>query len=150
MPTFVATVLLGGKTATGIRVPPEVVDELGVGKRPAVNVTLRGYSYRTTVAVMGGEFMIPLAAEHREKAGLAAGDDVEVTLTIDDAPRTVDVPDDLAAELKKEPDARAFFESLSYSQQLAHATAVGGAKKPETRARRLQETMEMLREKRRR
>jgi uncharacterized protein YdeI (YjbR/CyaY-like superfamily) len=115
-----------------------------------VNVTLNGYSYRTTVGVMGGEFMIPLSAEHREKAGLAAGDAVKVTLTLDSAPRTVEVPEDLAAELAKEPDAKAFFESLSYSQQLAHALAVGGAKKPETRERRLQETMQMLREKRKR
>lgn len=130
--------------------PPEVVDELEAGKRPAVHVTLGGYSYRTTVAVMGGEFMIPLAAEHREKAGLVAGDEVEVTLSLDNAPRTVEVPSDLAAELEKEPEAKAFFDGLSYSQQLAHAVAVGGAKKPETRERRLQETMQLLREKRRR
>ena len=67
---FHAEVLLGGKTATGIRVPPEVVEALGASKRPAVSVTINGYTYRSTVAVMGGEFMLPLSAEHRGGAGV--------------------------------------------------------------------------------
>ena len=68
---FSTTVLLGGKTATGLVVPPEVVEGLGAGKKPPVTVTLRGYSYRSSIAVRGGQFMIPLSAEHRTAVRLA-------------------------------------------------------------------------------
>src|SRR3712207_5816229 len=104
---FRTTVELGGKTATGLRVPDEVVEALGGGKRPAVRVTVGGYSYRTTVAPMGGAFYVPLAAEHRAAAGLAAGQDVDVHIEMDSAPRETPLPDDLDAAL--DDDARAFF-----------------------------------------
>ena len=135
---FAATVVLGGKTATGIEVPAAVVEELGRGKkRVPVTVTLGTYSYRSTIAPMSGSFFIPLAAEHREAAGLAAGDAVEVDLERDDAPRSVDVPADLAAALAAEPVAREAFDALSYSNQLRHVLSVEGAKAEETRARRV-------------
>ena len=98
---FDATILLAGKSATGIPVPDAVVAQLGSGKRPAVVVTINGFSYRSTVASMRGEFMLPLSAERREAAGVAAGDEVEVELELDTAPRVVEVPVDLAAALER-------------------------------------------------
>ena len=97
---FRATVQLNGKTATGIEVPDEAVAELGQGQRPPVRVTIGSYSYRTTVARMGGRFLVSLSAENRAAAGVAAGDEVEVDLELDDAPRQVEVPADLKAALR--------------------------------------------------
>jgi hypothetical protein len=141
--TFTATLQLAGKTATGMTVPDEVVEELGVGKRPPVKVTINGYTYRSTVAVMGGRYMVGVAAEHRAAAGVAAGDTLEVTLELDAEPRTVDVPADLAKALKaaKATDA---FERLSYTHRKEHVRAVEEAKTPETRARRIATAVEMV------
>ena len=139
MPTaqFTATVLLGGKTATGIRVPPEVVDRLGAGRRPSVRVTVDGHTYRSTVAVMGGEFMVPLSAGNRSRAGVDAGDEVDVRLELDTAPREVTAPADLAAALAAEPEARARFSGLSYSQKRWYVLGIEDAKTPATRERRI-------------
>src|SRR5687767_3358646 len=126
---FKAVVELGGKTATGIPVPPEVVETLGAGKRPAVQVRIGGHSYRSTVATMGGRFLIPLSAENRAAAGVAAGDEVDVELELDSAPRKVSVPADLAAALDNEPAAKKFFEGLSFSQQRWFVEPIEAAKK---------------------
>ncbi|MDQ4125805.1 MAG: YdeI/OmpD-associated family protein [Actinomycetota bacterium] len=142
---FQTTVELGGKTATGIEVPPEVVDALGSGKRPAVTVTINGYTYRSTIASMGGRFMLPLSAENRTAAGVAAGDAVDVDVELDTAPRTVEVPDDLRRALAGDAAAKERFESLPYSHRKEHVRALESAKKPETRERRLAKTLEMLR-----
>jgi hypothetical protein len=109
---FRATVVLGGKTATGIQVPDEIVEALGSGKRPPVVVTLGGYSYRTTVAPMSGAFWIPLAAEHREAAGVQADQAVDVSIELDTAPREVPLPDDLAAAF--DDDVRTNFDGLAF------------------------------------
>ncbi len=114
---FGGTIELGGKTATGIEVPAAVIQELDQGKRPAATVTVNGYTYRTTVGVMSGRYLIPLSAEHRTAAGLAAGDPVEVDLEVDTSPREVSVPPELAEALSAEPAARASFDRLSYSRQ---------------------------------
>jgi len=106
-------VQLNDKTATGIEVPAEVVAGLGQGQRPPVRVTIGDYSYRTTVARMGGQFLISLSAENRAAAGVAAGDEVDVDLELDDAPREVEVPADLAAALARDDAARAAFDSLA-------------------------------------
>jgi hypothetical protein len=143
---FRASIDSHGKTATGIRVPPEVVAGLGPGKRPRVRVTLGEHTYRSTVAVMGGEFLVGVSAENRRLAGVAAGDVVDVGLELDTAAREVTVPDDLATELAREPDARRFFDGLSYSQKRWFVLGIEGAKKPETRQRRLVKAMAMLRE----
>ena len=144
---FRTTIQLEGRTATGFSVPPEVVDALGQGKkRPAVTVTINGYTYRSTIAAYGDVFMLPLAAEHREAAGVAAGDDVEVDLELDTAPREVEVPADLAASLADEPEARAFFDGLSYSNRRSSVLNVEGTKNEETRRRRVAKALEMLRE----
>ena len=143
---FRAIVLLGGKTAAGISVPPDVVAQLGPSKRPAVLVSIGSHTYRSTVAVMDGEFMVPVSADVRKQAGVAAGDEVDVELELDTAPREVTVPDDLARALAGEPEARRFYDGLSYSNQRRHVLAVEGAKTPETRERRIAKAVEMLRE----
>jgi len=141
---FQTTLELGGKTATGFRVPADVVAALGSGKKPRVMVRIGGHTYRSTVAVYGGDYFLPLSAENRTAADVAAGDTVEVELVLDTAPRTVAVPDDLAAALAARPDAKAAFDALSYSHQRAHVLAVESAKKAETRARRVEKTIEQL------
>jgi hypothetical protein len=143
---FRTTVELGGRTATGIEVPAEVVTGLGSGRRPAVHATIAGHTYRTTIASMGGRFMIPVSAEIRSITGVAAGDEIEVDVELDTEPREVTVPDDLAAALDAEPDARRFFDGLSYSNQRRHVLAVDGAKSPETRARRIAKAVTTLRD----
>jgi hypothetical protein len=141
---FRTTVVLGGKTATGLQVPDAVVEALNAGKRPPVIVTLGGYTYRTTVAPMGGAFWIPLAAEHREAAGLRANEEVDVRLELDGAPREVPLPDDLAAAFD-EP-VRSTFDALAYSHRKEWVRWVEEAKKPETRTARIEKTVTSLRE----
>ncbi|MFK4481347.1 YdeI/OmpD-associated family protein [Curtobacterium sp. AB7] len=141
---FTTTVLLARKTATGLPVPSSVIDALGSGKRPPVVVTINGgYTYRSTVGVMDEQFLVPLSAAHRESAGIAAGDTVEVTLVVDTQPRVIDLPDDLAAALQ-EAGVRAAFDTLSNSRQRALADPVSQAKAPETRARRIAKAVEAL------
>ncbi len=146
MPTaqFTATVVLGGKTATGIRVPPEVVDRLGAGRRPAVRVTVGTHTYRSTVAVMGGEFMVPVSAENRHRAGVDAGDEVDVRLELDTAPRDVTVPADFAAALDAVPGARIRFYGLPYSRKRWYVFGIEDAKTPATRERRISKAVERL------
>lgn len=114
---FRATVELGGKTATGIEVPEDVVAALDSGSRPPVTVTVGAHSYRTTVARMGGRFLVPLSAENRTAAGVAAGDDVDVDIEPDTAPREVEVPPDLAAALAADDAARATFDGLAFTHR---------------------------------
>jgi hypothetical protein len=143
---FRTTVELGGRTATGMQVPPEVVEELRAGKKPAVVVTIGSHTYRSTIASRGGVYLLPLSAENRAGAGVAAGDEVEVTVELDTEPREVAVPDDLAAALADDDAARAAFERLPYSPQLRHVLAIEGAKAADTRQRRVTKALEMLRE----
>jgi hypothetical protein len=141
---FKTTILQTGNN-TGIEVPPEVVEGLGGGKKPAVAVTVSGYSYRSSIAVMGGKFLIPLSAERRAESGIKGGDAVEVELALDDKPREVTVPDDLAAALAGDAAAKTFFETLSYSNRLRHVLSVTDAKTPDTRQRRIDKVLEMMR-----
>lgn len=143
---FRATIKLEGKTATGIPVPADVVDGLGKGKRPPVRVTIGGHTYRSTVAAYGDVFMLPLSAENREAAGVAGGDELDVDVELDTEPRTVEVPEDLADALAAEPEAKRFFEGLSYSQQRWHVLSIEGAKAAETRQRRIDKSVAMLRD----
>ena len=143
---FRATIRLGGKTATGIQVPAEIVESLGSSRRPPVRVTINGHTYRSTVAVMGGQFMLPVSAEQRENAGVAAGDEVDVDIELDTEPREVTVPPDLAEALDGDADAKRFFEGLSYSHKRRHVLAIEDAKTAETRQRRVAKAVSMLRE----
>jgi hypothetical protein len=136
--TFATTLLLAeGKNATGIQVPAEAVAALGTQKRPKVIVHLNNYTYRSTVAAYGDVFMLPVSAEHREAAGLKAGDPIEVMLELDQEPRMVTIPDDLAATLAAQPGASAAFDALSYTLRKEYARQVESAKAPETRQRRI-------------
>ena len=141
---FRTTVELGGATATGLPVPDDVVQALAAGKRPAVRVTVNGHTYRSTIATMGGRFLLPLSAENRAAAGVAAGDEVDVEVQVDTEPRVVQVPADLRAALDAEPVAAQAFAVLSYSHQLQHVLAVEAAKAPETRRRRIAGTLAKL------
>jgi bifunctional DNA-binding transcriptional regulator/antitoxin component of YhaV-PrlF toxin-antitoxin module len=134
---FVATLEQSGRTATGIEVPAEVVDALGSGRKPAVTVTINGYSYRSSIASMGGRFMLPVSAEVRGGAGVAAGDELEIDVELDTTPREVVVPEDLGAALDADADARRFFDGLSYSNKRRIVLSVEGAKTAETRERRI-------------
>ncbi len=141
---FRATVELGGKTATGIQVPEDMVAALGSGNRPPVTVTIGGHTYRTTVARMGGRFLVPLSVENRTAAGVAAGDQVDVDIEPDIGPREVAVPDDLAAALAQNETARANFDGLSYTHRKEWVRWIEEAKRAETRATRLAKTVESL------
>jgi hypothetical protein len=143
---FPVTLQLAGKTATGFEVPAEIVSALGAGKRPPVKVTIGKHTYRSTIAPMGGVFMIGVSAENRQAAGVAAGDRVEVGLELDTEPRAVTVPADFAAALNREPAAKQRFESLSYSHKREHVMAVEGAKTDETRQRRISKAITILRD----
>jgi hypothetical protein len=133
-----ATIRLHGKTATGIELPGDVVAALGGGKRPPVKVTINGYTYPSTVGTMGGLSLIPVSAEVRVRAGVAAGDEVDVDVVADDEPRAVEVPADLAAALDRLPAAREAFGRLSYSGQRRHVLSVEQAKTAPTRQRRIE------------
>jgi hypothetical protein len=130
------TTLLQTGNNTGIEVPPEIVEGLGGGKRPAVNVTVNGYSYRSTIASMGGKLLIPFSSDKRATTGLAGGDPITVELSLDTAPRTVEVPADLAAALEA-AGVREAFDALAPSAKKADVGNVEGAKAEETRARRI-------------
>jgi hypothetical protein len=140
-----AEITATGTSTTGIIVPPEVVDTLGQGKRPKVRVTIGDYSYRSSIASMGGVFMISVSAEVRAGAGVSAGDVVDVGIEVDTEPREVEVPPDLAAALDEDANARAFFERLSFSNKRRLVTPIVDANTDETRQRRIAKTVESLR-----
>lgn len=146
MPTFRTTLLRGEGTTMGIVVPDEIVAALGKGKRPPVAVTINGYTYRNTVAVMGGKFMVGVASEHRKPAGVENGGTVDVTIELDDTPREVEIPADFAALLDAE-GLRAAFDKLAFSHRKEHVRAITEAKAPETRTRRIAKALETLRAK---
>jgi hypothetical protein len=141
---FRATIEGTGKTAAGIRVPEEVVAALGPSRKPPVVMTINGHSYRGSVAFMGGEFWIGASNDFRRTAGVAAGDQVDVDLVLDTEPRAVTVPDDLAAALDADPEARAFFDGLSYSNKRRIVEPIADAKTPETRQRRIEKSVTAL------
>lgn len=143
---FRATLQLGGKTATGIEVPAKVVEALGSSKKPAVRVTIKGHTYRTTVAVRGGKFLLPVSAENRATAGIDAGDKIDVDLELNTESREVTVPLDFAEALDRVAAARRFFDGLSYNQKRWFVLGIEEAKKPETRQRRIDTAVIRLRE----
>lgn len=145
MPTFRTTLLATGGNNVGIVVPDEILASFGAGKRVPVAVTIDGgYSYRTTTAVMGGKNLISFNADTRAKTGRGAGDEVEVTLEHDTAPRTVEVPEVLAIALAADPVAAAAWAKLAPSHQKAHVTAILDAKSDDTRNRRVAKAIDML------
>ena len=144
---FRSKVLLAGKTATGVEVPAKVVDGLGSTKRPLVRVRINGYTYRSAIAPMGGTFMLGISEEVRNHAHVAAGDTVEVDVELDTQPRDVEVPPELAKALAKDPKAKKYFESLSYSGKYRLVAPIANGKTPETRERNLAKAMQELKAK---
>jgi hypothetical protein len=146
MPTFRTTLFRAGPNNVGIVVPDDILASFGAGKRVPVVVTIDGdYSYRSTTAVMGGKNLISFNAETRANTGKGGGDEVEVTLEHDTAPRTVDMPEALTAALAGDPAALAAWERLAPSHQKEHARAISEAKTDETRARRVAAAVAKLR-----
>lgn len=137
------TIIIADGNKAGIVVPPEAIAALKAGKRPAVTVDLNGYAFRSTVAVMGGRYMIGVSSAIRTDSGLAGGDDVHVTLTVATEPRAVDVPADFAAALV-DSGTRDFFDSLANSLQRYHIDNINAAKTPETRDRRIAKSVELF------
>lgn len=135
----------GGGNTAGFRIPDEVVEELGGGRKPKVVVTIGSHTWRSSIASMGGQFMTGVSVANREAAGVAVGDVLDVEITLDTAERTVDVPDDLAAELDGDPALRASWDTWSYTRRKEAARTLTEAKKPETRERRLAKVLAELR-----
>jgi uncharacterized protein YdeI (YjbR/CyaY-like superfamily) len=146
MPAF-RTALQQTGNNVGIVVPDSVIAELGAGRRPLVKVTIDGrYSFDYVIAVMGGKNMIGFSAAHRAASGFAGGDEVEISLELQTAPREIDMPPELTAALAADPIAAAAFEKLSYTFRKEHARAISEAKADETKQRRLEKIMSGLRE----
>jgi hypothetical protein len=114
-------------------------------KRFPVVATVNGYTWRTSVARMGGEFLVGLSREVRDSAGVQAGDEAEVTITLDGAPREVDVPEALAVALAADPAAAAAFDRMAFTHRKEYARWVAEAKREETRQRRVAQALEMIR-----
>jgi hypothetical protein len=143
---FHTTLKQSDKSATGIVIPDEVIEALGAGKKPPVTLTVNGYAYRSTVATIDGKFMVGFSADHRAASGIKGGDEIDVDIELDTQPRTVDVPADLQAALDADPAAKATFEKLSNSLKGYHVSQVAGAKTDETRQRRIEKSISVLRE----
>ena len=126
--------------------PPEIVEALGKGKKPPVKVTINGGTYRSSIAVMGGKYMVGVSAENRVITKVKGGDIVDVEIEFDDQPREVVLPADFAEALAGDAVAKAAFEQLSFSHKRAHVEPIAAIKTPETRQRRIGKTLEMLRE----
>jgi hypothetical protein len=142
---FKAELIKGDGDTTGFVIPDKVVDALGQGKKPKVTVTLNGtFSYPNTVAVMSGKYMIGVSKERRKLAGVAAGEMIDVTLELDTAPRVMEVPPDLQKALDADKAAKAYFATLSYSNQRRHIDPINEAKSPETRARRIEKSVALF------
>lgn len=141
---FQTDIKLAGKAATGIEIPADVIDALGAGHKPAVTVTINGYSYSYTVARRGKRYLVGVNADTRERAGVAAGDRVEVEIELETGSREIAVPPDLAEAIEADPAAQAFFSSLTPSQRKWFVLDVEGAKRSDTRQRRITKSVEML------
>ena len=129
----------------GLEIPPEVVEALGGGKRPAVIITINGHSWKSRVAIIRGRYLLGLSHANRQAAGVVTGEEVEVEVEFDAEPRVVAEPADFARALDADPVARTAYDRLAYSHRREHVRAIESAKKPETRARRIEKALAMLR-----
>src|SRR5947209_2397069 len=132
---FKTKILTAGKTATGIEVPPKIVEGFGAGKKPPVRVTINGYTYRSTIAVMGGKFMGGVSAEVCEAGAVKGGDTITVDCELDTKPREVEVPAELKKALAKDAKATKIFKGLSYSKKRLLTEPIARAKAADTRER---------------
>lgn len=142
---FHTTVLSTGKNTTGIEISEDVLAELGGGRRPAVTVAINGYTYRTTVGSSEGRAMISVSSDVRQVAGVAAGDNVEVTVELDTSPREIEVPQELTAALPEDGVARDAFDGLSNSKKQQLTLPISRAKTDQTRIRNVEKALITLR-----
>lgn len=129
---------------TGIDVPETIIESFGVGKKPPVIITLNNYTYRSTVAVMGGQYLVSLSAEHRKNANVAGGDEVEITIELDTEPRIVELPIDFKMALDKNKIAKDNFEKISNSKKKALVLSITDAKTEETKSKRIDKAINLL------
>ncbi len=133
--------------AAAVVLDDDQVAAIGEGaKRFPVRATVNGYTWRTTVTRMRGEFLLGLNREVRESAGVEAGDKVEVAIELDTDPREVEIPEALAGALSADPDAQVAFERLAFTHRKEYARWIAEAKREETRDRRVAKALQMLRE----
>jgi hypothetical protein len=133
-------------SAARVEVPAEVVESLGGGRRPPIVITINGHTWRSRIALMDGKILIGLSAANRRGAGIEVGDLVDVDVRLDEEPRVVQEPADFAAALDSDPAVRAAYDRLAFSHKRRHVMAVEGAKKPETRRRRIDQAIEKIRD----
>lgn len=138
------TELLAFGNNTGFEIPESFVTELGGGRKPKVTATVNGFTFRSSIAYMGGQFLLGVSKERRESAGIKGGDVVELEIELDTAPRVIEVPPDLKEAFLSNPVAAEFWETISYSNQRWHAEQIEGAKAAETRARRVARSIALL------
>jgi len=129
----------------GLEVPSDVVEALGGGRRPAVSITINGHSWKSRVAVMRGRNLLGLSNANRRAAGVSIGDEVEVEVALDTEPRLVVEPEDFARALDADPAARAAYDRLSHTRKRQHVLTIEGAKRAETRTRRIETALATLR-----
>ncbi len=142
--SFTTTLSGSAEGPTGIEVPAKNIADLGTSKKPAVKVDVSGYAYPSTVAAMGGKFMIPFSSAHRAASGIRAGDKISVTLELDTEPRAVELPEDLVAALARKKGARAAFDASAPSKRKEFVRQVVEAKAADTRARRIAKIVDEL------
>jgi len=129
---------------TGISVPAKIIESMGAGKKPLVVISVNKYTYRSAVALMKGLYMISLSAENRQNAGVKGGDEVEINIELDTKPRIVELPSDFKKSLDKNPAAKKSFELLSNSKKKWLVIPITSAKTDETRVRRIEKAIELL------
>lgn len=143
---FSAELLSTGRNTAGFEVPADVVESLGGGGHPKVSVTVNGYTFRTSIARMGGRYLLGFSAERRTEAGVTPGSVMEVDVELDTAERVLDVPEEFATALAADAQAKEFWETLSYSKQQWHVLQVTSAKTDATRERRIEKSIGLLRD----
>lgn len=141
---FTSSVWANKDGNTGIVVPNHVIEELGGGNHPKVEVTLNGFTYRSSIAKMGDQFLIPVSKARRAEGKLEVDIPYEIEIKLDTAPRTVDVPGELTAHFETDTNARAKWDAMSYSNQLRLVIPINNAKKPETRQRNIDKVIAQL------
>lgn len=140
---FRAVVIPSGN-ATAVEIPDAVMQSLGPEARPPVVITISGYSWRSRVAIKNGQRLVGISAAHREAAGIAEGQAIDLDISLDTAPREVEEPDDLKSALDANPSARAAFDKLPLGLKAKHVRDIEAATKPEVRARRVAKLVETL------
>lgn len=140
-----STILLeAGKTATGIKIPDDIIEKLGGGKKPLVKITINNFTYRSAVAVMGGAYMVGVNAVNRDAAKVKGGDKIDVAIELDTEERTVETPADFSKALNKNSAAKKMFGTLSNSKKKTLVIPIANAKTDETRNRNIEKAINIL------